>query len=345
MKITLISFTKKGACICKKLTDFLGEMGHKAIGYSKYVRDDLLLFEENVNDFTRKAFVSSNAMIFVGATGIAVRAIAPLLKSKAKDPAVIVINETGEYVIPILSGHVGGANKLSESIANFLGAKAVITTATDINNIFSVDMWATENALYIDNTGNIKHISAALLNERKIGFFCDFPINGELPDFLTFEKADFGICIYNSLSGYLDKPPFLETLFLQPRQFVVGVGCRKGIDADVLEEVFLDALKIKKIPQYLVSIIATIDIKKKEEAIIRLYEKYEYELKTFSSKELLKVKGEFSSSKFVRSVTGVDNICERAALLACNQGNLILRKTSKSGITIAIAVKNWRCSF
>jgi cobalt-precorrin 5A hydrolase len=345
MRITLVSFTKNGACICKRLTDFLRKMGHTAIGYAKYGGDALLPLEESIRNFTGKSFGNSHAIVFVGAAGIAVRAIAPFLKSKARDPAVIVINETGEYVIPILSGHLGGANRLSEIMAGFLGGKAVITTATDINGVFPVDVWAKENALYIENIGSIKHVSAALLNKEKIGFRCDFPVDGELPGFFTYETANSGICIINLDSIFMDKPPFRNTLFLRPKQYVAGIGCRKGIAAEHLEEVFLEALQKKNIPWNLVCSIATIDIKKEEEAIIKLCEKYGYEFEAYTKDELLQAKGNFSSSEFVRSITGVDNVCERAALLASNHGVSVLEKTSNSGVTVSIAVKIWRCSF
>jgi len=341
----LISFTQKGSLLCKRLADYLKEEGHSAAAYSKYGGGELLQMEDNLNVFTGKAFENSNSIIFIGAAGIAVRAIAPFLKNKASDPAVIVINETGEYVIPILSGHLGGANKLSERLACFLGGRAIITTATDINGVFSVDVWAKENGLHIFNIENIKHISAALLNGQKIGFRCDFPVEGELPEFFTKGTTDSGIYIYDHEKQNADKPPFKNTLFLCPKLFAVGVGCRKGILEELLEEVFLETLAAENIPKNLVCSVATIDIKKEEEAIIRLCDKFRYSLKFYTNEELMEAKGSFSSSEFVRAVTGVDNVCERAAILASDHGKLIVGKTIRSGVTAAIAVKTWRCSF
>jgi len=348
----LISFTQKGSILCKHLADYLKEEGHSAAAYSKYGGGgllygggELLQMDESLNVFTGKAFENSNLIIFIGAAGIAVRAIAPFLKSKVSDPAVIVINETGEYVVPILSGHLGGANKLSHKIARFLEGKAIITTATDINGVFSVDMWAKENGLHILNVENIKHVSAALLNGQRIGFLCDFPVEGELPEFLTKDTTDSGIYIYDHKKQNADKQPFKNTLFLCPKMYAVGVGCRKGISGELLKEVFFEALATMNIPENLVCSVGTINIKKDEEAILWLCDKFRYSLKFYTNEELIEAKGSYSSSEFVRAVTGVDNVCERAAILASNHGKLIKGKTARDGVTVAIAVKAWRCSF
>jgi cobalt-precorrin 5A hydrolase len=345
MRITLISFTQKSSLLCKRLVDYLKEEGHSIVAYSKYGGGELPQMEDNLSALTGKAFEDSNSIIFIGAAGIAVRAIAPFLKNKASDPAVIVINETGEYVIPILSGHLGGANSLAHKLASFLGGRAIITTATDINGVFSVDVWTKENGLHILNIENIKHISAALLNGQKIGFRCDFPVEGELPEFFTKDTTDYGIYIYDHKKQNADKQPFKNTLFLCPKLFAVGVGCRKGIPEEILEEVFLETLAAENIPKNLVYCVATIDIKKEEEAIIRLCDKFRYCLKLYTNKELMEAKGSFSSSGFVRAVTGVDNVCERAAILASNHGKLIMGKRARDGVTVAIAERAWRCSF
>lgn len=345
MRITLISFTRKGAYLTERLVKYLQAEGNSVQAHSKYEGKGLFRLEDSLKDITAKAFLNSSAIIFVGAAGIAVRAIAPFLNSKASDPAVIVINETGEDVIPILSGHLGGANKLAESIAVFLGGRAVITTATDLNNVFAVDIWANKKGLHILNPENIKHVSAALLNGQKTGFKSDFPQDGELPEYFTNHTADTGIMILGPQNQGMDEPPFSKTLFLRPRQYVVGIGCRKGIAPEVLEEVFIEALQARNISQDLVFCIATIDLKKDEEAIIRLCNKFGCVLKLFTKEELMKAQGSFASSEFVRTVTGADNVCERAAFLASDQGTPVMGKTAKSGVTVAIAVKAWRCTF
>jgi len=341
MKATLFCFTAKAAKLCQKIQSILRNGDYVTAGYSKYEDNHLLPMNESISKLSEIAFKDSQVIVFVGAAGIAVRAIAPHLKSKDKDPAVIVIDECGENVIPILSGHLGGANRIAQNIAEALGSRAVITTATDLHDSFAVDVWATDHELYIENIENIKYISAAILNGEKIGFTCDYPVDGELPDFFTNEKAEIGICITNTV----DKTPFFKTLYLRPKSFYIGIGCRKNIDESVLENFVIETLDHLHIPAFLVSSVATIDIKKKEKAIITLCEKYDFQLMVYTSQELNRVTGDFTTSAFVKDVVGADNVCERAAVLASQFGDVILKKTTMSKTAIAVTEKTWRCKF
>ena len=347
MKITVIAFTKKGADICKELTKSLVEKGHDAKGFSKYNCNDLFLVEEDIYSFTKKAFETSTALVYIGAIAIAVRAIAPVIVSKDKDPAVIVVDELAEHVIPILSGHIGGANKLAKQIASLIEGKTVITTATDINDVFAIDLWAKENDLRIDNIENIKHVSSSLLHGDKVGFYSEFPVDGKIPSVFNSQQkdVDVGVCIYNSMLKNTKVLPFKKTLFMTPKNFVVGIGCKRDTNEKVLEQLVLKTLLDLNIPIDLVVSIATIDIKKEELAIISLCEKYNYQLKVYSNKELSKAEGEFTRSEFVKNITGVDNVCERAAFLASDRGEIVLKKTVENGIAIAVFAKKWRCVF
>lgn len=137
--------------------------------------------DSSLRDWTGRRFAESDAIIFIGACGIAVRSIAPFVSSKKTDPAVVVIDEQGKFAISLLSGHIGGANELTEEISNLLHATPVITTATDINNKFAVDVFAKTNGCYISDMTMAKEISAALVNGNSVGFASDFPWVGEIP--------------------------------------------------------------------------------------------------------------------------------------------------------------------
>lgn len=345
MKIKLISFTKNGAQISIKIKNILHNLNHEVAGYASYPTQDLIPLAKNLKELVKDAFANDEAIIFVGAVGIAVRSIAPFLESKVQDPAVIVINELGEYVIPILSGHLGGANQLAIKIAQGLGSRAVITTATDLNKVFAVDLWAKENNLYIENVENIKLVSAAVLNGQKIGLTCHFPIDGEIPEFITLKEAETCILISDIQNFKAKGLIFQNTLILRPRQYVVGIGCRKNITFAKLEEFFLKEISKISLPPYLLKCIATIDIKKDEIALNELCQKYKLALKTYAINELKFAKGIFNSSKFVEKTVGIDNVCERAAVVASNGGSIILEKSAKDGCTMAIAMENWRCRF
>lgn len=157
-----VSFTEIGAQTAAKaarlLPDFLCERYARAV--------DLSLSNTSLSRFAQQAMVDCDLIVFVGAAGIAVRAAAPYLAGKAYDPAVVVIDEQGRFVIPLLSGHLGGANELAERLAEGLGATAIITTATDGRAVFAVDSWAKSHECVVFDPENIKYISGALLRGR-----------------------------------------------------------------------------------------------------------------------------------------------------------------------------------
>lgn len=340
MKIQLTSFTKAGGILCKRLRQELVKLGYEAEGCCKYATDDLMLLTEDVRTHTKKAFENCNAVIFIGAAGIAVRAIAPYIRSKDSDPAVLVIDEKGRYVIPVLSGHMGGANSLAVRLADILSAQPVITTATDINRKFAVDSWAEEHGCFIANIENIKYISAAILRDETVGLYSDFPVDGSLPEYIdTSDNAHAGICISREY-----KKKFSHTLHLIPKQYVLGIGCRKNTAYENLLEVVNSVLCSHGILACEVGAVASIDIKAGERALIMLAKHLKIPFYTYSARELSEVQGSFSQSDFVRETTGVDNVCERAAVKAGN-GRLAACKYSRNGITVAIAQKEWRCSF
>ena len=271
MKIASIAFTENGAKIVKML---VREMDVKGYVFEKYKTDGLETFN-NVSSLVRDIFKKYNAIVFVGACGIAVRSIAPYVKDKAKDPAVVVVDEKGNFAIPILSGHIGGANDLAEKIAALTSGVAVITTATDINKKFSVDTFAVRNNLHIGDTKLIKEISSRILNDKKVGLYTDYKLKN-VPD--CFEESnEVGICISDD-----DKKPFRTTLNLMPKNVVLGIGCRKG--CETVEESILAFLKVNGVSVYSLFAVATVDIKKNEKGIVEFCEKFDIPLLTFSAK-------------------------------------------------------------
>lgn len=320
MKIITIAFTKNGGKIAKLLSEAMHADGYII---STHATDGLNTFS-SLHTLTNDAWQSYDALVFVGACGIAVRAIAPHIENKAKDPAVVVVDEKGEFVIPILSGHIGGANELAREIAAVTGGTAVITTATDIRSKFSVDTFAVKNNLHIGDTKLIKEISSRVLDGEKIGLYSDYELQN-IPDIFT-ENAEVGICISSE-----NKKPFPITLNLFPKNIVLGIGCKKGCEN--VEESIFEFLKANKLDINALYAASTIDIKKDEKGIIDFCKKYSLPLLTFTADELGDTKGEFSSSEFVKQTVGVDNVCERAV---CASGaRLTHKKTPLSGTAIA----------
>lgn len=326
MRFALFSFTERGALMAEKISQGLRENGAET---EVYIHRKVA---ESIIELVSRLFSKYDALIFVAACGIAVRAIAPNIKSKATDPAVVVCDEFGRHVIPILAGHIGGANDVAVDIALITGGEAVLTTATDINGVFSVDVWAKKNNLIIKNLSVVKLISTRLLREETVGFYSEYPYKGTLPENIL--EGDYRCGIYIGM-GY-EKSPFPVTLALVPKNLVLGIGCRRGTAREVIEE----AVNLAGVPVERVLKICSIDIKSNETGLLEYAEAHGIKTEFFSAESLMHLEGDFSASDYVRDVTGADNVCERAATLGGGEGKLIKRKTAHQGVTVALFENN-----
>jgi cobalt-precorrin 5A hydrolase len=327
MNMAIVSLTRQGTALNIKLCSSLHADGFTL---EKYRVGSLKSFC-SIHDVVKTIFECYDALIFIGACGIIVRSIAPYVKSKLTDIPVVVCDDLGRYAIPILSGHLGGANELSILVAKTINAVPIITTATDIHGKFAVDIWAKDNNLAIAEPEKIKTVSSAILDGYKVGFYSEFPM--DIPKGLSSD-GDIGIAVSNRL----DVSPFHDTLHLLPKNLVLGIGCKKGVPMDNIETLVcstLDSLcySIKSVVK-----VCTIDLKRNEDGLLQFCKEYSIPIEFFSSGELNVLQGDFSKSAFVESITGVDCVCERSAVLGSVQGRLILKKVSKEGVTLAIAL-------
>ena len=336
MKINMIGFSSKGCALAKRIAGELKEHECRYFGKTSGDRHGAASVV-STDKWTADSFRTCDAVIFVGAAGIAVRYIAPYIKDKAKDPAVIVIDELGRNIIPILSGHLGGANKLSETIGKRIGGNVIITTATDINNVFSADTFASENNMHIDNLEMVKTVSARLLEGKPVHIKSDVKIEGELPKGITYaDSGDVGIFITTSA----EPGPFKKTLRLIPKNMTIGVGTHRGIDTATVEERVLSTLSKNNISMHSVRAGGSIDLKRNEKGLVEFFEKYKIPITFFTKEELEAVKGKFTASAYVKSITGVENVCERSAVAVSGGGKIIVRKDAGSGVTVAVAKKD-----
>lgn len=332
----VISFTDRGAEIGGRIAALLPEDC-----IERYARGiDPSLRSTSLTRMVQQAMADCNLIVFVGAAGIAVRAIAPYLQGKAYDPAVLVVDENARFVISLVSGHLGGANALAEQLAAGLGAQAVITTATDGRGVFAVDTWAQENRCAVREVDRIKQISAALLRGEQVGVVSDYPIEGALPQQIHTKDAENGFVISTSSNV----TPFRNTLHLVPRIVHLGIGCRKGVPAEKIARAVHTALQDADIDRAAICAVASIDLKKDEAGLCAFCAQQNLPFHAFTPDELLEMPGEFTPSAFVRQTVGVDNVCERAALKSAN-GRLISRKFALDGVTVAIAEEQWRVRF
>lgn len=285
-------------------------------------------------------FSSVDALIFVGACGIAVRSIAPFVRSKTTDPAVIVVDELGRQAISLLSGHIGGANALTRRIASQIGGIPVITTATDLSRRFAADEWAARNGLIIGSMKAAKDFAVEILR-RDLPLYSDFPIEGALSGGLYLyaeaSASDCGLAI-----SCRNIAPFERTLLLIPRILHLGVGCKRGTPAEKIRRAVQTVLENANLSPRALASAASIDVKRDEAGLIEYCASASLPISFYSAEELRALPGSFSASSFVQNTVGVDNVCERAAMRAAGAGaTRIVNKTCLDGVTVAVAQEKW----
>ena len=337
MTVWLIAYSARGCRAALRAAEALSKRGHACrvfAGEKHRVSDAVELLHGTAMDWAGEGFAEADALVFCCAAGIAVRGIAPWVRSKKTDPAVLVVDETARFVVSLLSGHIGGANELANELAADLGATPIVTTATDLNGLFAVDVFAEKNHLYIESMELAKEVSAALLAGQRVGFCSDLPVRGTVPPELTAGAAPLGVCVTADLS----KAPYAQTLRLIPRRYTAGLGCRRGKDPGEMARFFAEKLAENGVKARELRCIASVDLKRDEPCLLALAEQYRLPFLTFSADELNALPGEFSGSDFVKGVTGVDCVSERAALLAAGRGGrIVCKKYAEEGMTFALA--------
>ena len=378
MKLAIISFTENGIKLSQTVAKRLSR--RKVTLYTKcsrYTAEDLKVqrVKESLQVWTAQRMAEGDALLFIGACGIAVRAIAPNLMDKLHDVPVLVMDEEGQYVIPILSGHVGGANELARELADLMDACPVITTATDVQKKFAVDLFAKRNHLEIMNKDGIAKVSAKALAGEQLTIavrakniecyhpkFCevceeDFTeAENQLLREANMHKQDQEACGVEQplrLVPYVkDQPVDIVVsemqdnknalIWLRPRRYVVGMGCRKNKDTEELLAFYQETLEQAMVEPGEVYALASIDKKKDEPGLLAISERMRILFFTYTAEELNRVGACVHSSEFVKAQVGVDNVCERAAFAGCGvSGWLIYEKHAFDGMTIAIAERNW----
>lgn len=352
MKLSIISFTDQG----RALSETIGEMlkGNREIrlytkcraGAGNAVLSSVEYVAAPLHEWAEKQMQEKNALLFIGACGIAVRAIAPSVTDKLQDAPVLVMDEKGRYVIPILAGHMGGANELAEYFALLTGAEPVITTATDLNEKFAVDLFAKRNHLVIGNKEGIVKVSSKALAGKEImialepghGNFAHLPEGVSLVPYPPAEPVD--VLISSQETG------FEAAIYLKPKEYIIGIGCKKGKPVDEINGFIEKKLRELDISDTQIYALASISQKREELGLIEWCRRKGVLFLTYTAAELQRVKGEFQKSAFVEEQVGVDNVCERAALKACDLGGkLICGKCAENGMTIAVAKREWTVEF
>ncbi|MCD4721368.1 MAG: cobalt-precorrin 5A hydrolase [Desulfobacula sp.] len=278
--------------------------------------------------------------IFIFSTGIAVRIIAPLLKSKTIDPAVVIADDNGNHAISLISGHLGGANALTKKIAPIINALPVITTATDTNQLPSIDLIAKDRGLYIETPQNIKVINMAFLMGKPISLYDPLGfINNNLPNTFRTDTINTDPSKKKIFCSYESKNVSRETLILRPPVISIGIGCNRGTKCEEIKLFLLLVLKNEGLSVNSIDRFATTDIKKDEPGLLALSKEMRIQIDFYDKKDLNSVKTIETPSKMVEKHLGVKSVCEAAAILSANNGKLIVPKKKNKDVTIAVAIK------
>ncbi len=353
--IAVVAITRRGVDTALKIREALDASGLNARVYApkKYSQNGVVILEKKFGEFVKDNYSSVDAFVSVMATGITIRAVAPLLESKLTDPAVVGVDATGKFVISLLSGHYGGANELSRTIAKGIGATPVITTASEVTGKTSTDEIAKNLHLTIENPESLIAVNAAIVNgDRLIVVLTDdvkIPTN-QLSCY-DIKKAENGVQALEIINDYdagiiiTDKPlsivKFVKPFtILKTKSIVVGLGARKDSTTDSIVEAVDTVLERIRIPLERVNAFATVDIKKTSKPMVEAVKRLGAPLEFLSVDALRSLNHQDLSpdSAMVQEKIGVGGVCERAALLIAGKNSkLLLKKTKLNGVTVAVA--------
>ena len=333
MKVACLSFTKLGSSLGESLLN----LDNKDYSFYHFANSDS---QGGIKDILKNTWSHYDGFIFICATGIAVRMILPYIESKTKDPAVLVIDDKGKFVISLLSGHIGGANKLTSYVTKKIGASPVITTASDARGIDSVDMFAKENDYFIEDIQSLSKITALMVNDKKIGLFSEDNNkikyeNINYVDSLTKIPKDIQGLIIVSSKKEFEKISILNTI-LRPRLINIGIGARKDIQTNLVIKAIEGALDQKGLSKNSIRSIGTVDVKTDEKGIIEAAEFFRSPLIIFNKEEIKAVQDKFQKSQFVLDTIGVSSVSEPCAYLL--GGQMILNKYKYKGVTVSLAI-------
>lgn len=361
-RVLLVTCSVRGYATMQKLAKKLENIsGAEIITKVKCEALPEVSMKETVKACVDAYFEQVDAIVFVTASGIAVRSVAEHLTHKSKDPAIVCMDECGKHVISLVSGHAGGANAFTQMLADVMWATPVITTATDVEGRFSVDDYARKHNLVVTDWAKAKAISAEVLATGAKPVWVDEAAGSQ-----EEEKNACEICKVQKSTGIdgcenkvdgceneidvqklqigshqvvitpQDVSVDAQTLQLIPRCIVAGVGCKKGTSVDKIEHAVQDAFAKAGLRMEALCAVASIDLKKNEVGLLEFCETRKVPFKTYAAEELRAVPGIYSASEFVSGVTGVDNVCERSAVKyasehATNQGEPLLGRQAKHG--------------
>lgn len=354
MKLAVISVTRKGAELAERIAPFLGP------GVDVYAKNGRNLPEshhtyDSLSDLVNKKFSLYDGLIFIMATGIVVRVIAAQLNDKRCDPAVVVMDDGGNYAISLLSGHIGGANELTRLVSRAAGAMPVITTATDVARLPAADVLAVKLNLAIEPFSSLKTINSAIVNGDRVLFFIDKGL-AESEQYIAVAARQEVALVDSSEIIYTDKYDAAVVitdkeliigkphLYLRPNSLALGIGCRRDTTSAEILSAIKQACQTIGRSITSVAVIGSTIVKADEQGLLSVAGQLGVPIKFFTNEQLEQCinQYELSLSDFVNEKIGVGNVCEPAAMLAGRNNKLILPKTKYPKVTVAVTAVKYR---
>lgn len=344
-RVAILALTSGGARLAGTLGKLLGDVQLFLPSrlHGKSLPPETCYFE-NWQQAASEAFQRYNQLIFIMAAGIVVRTLAPLMQSKKTDPAVVVLDEKGQFAVSLLSGHLGGANGLARQVADLLGGTAVITTATDVNRVPAVELFARELDCEVYPARGVALFNRLLVEGEEVRLYSQWPLPPYVTTGFTYkekiEPAATGAAVYitNKLIGPAPGP----RLMLRPRNLVAGVGCRKGVSPRQVVSAVKAAFKQGGLSLLSLRSLATVDLKMQEPGLLEAARFFKVPLVEVTRQQIEDLNGQFTPSAFVKDQIGVGGVCEPAAITASAQGQLRVTKQKLGPVTVAIAeAKLW----
>lgn len=329
MKTAVIALTRGGKVLAEKICRLY---------------PDCFMDTREMPVFTKMAelWQEVDGLICVMAAGIVVRGLAPLCRDKKRDPCVVVLDEQGRFVISLLSGHLGGGNRLAIDLARELGGEAVITTASDVTGHTALDLWAEKNGLHIENSKCLTAMSAKLVNEGRLQIFSEYEIECLPEDFESVPIPSSADIIISDR----DYPEW-HGLLLRPCGLVVGLGCNRGTAKEDFQAALDQLCRDEGLAREAICGFATIDLKNDEQGLLDFAFDEGLPLRFYPKEQLNAVQG-VSISAAVLAATGAKGVAEPAAVLGAETdlglGQLIVRKRKWKDVTAAVAMKMIRLS-
>lgn len=275
-----------------------------------------------------------DGFVCIMATGIVVRAIAPLLQDKKSDPCVVVVDEKGRHAVSLLSGHLGGGNDLARQVAAMLGGEAVITTASDILGLAALDLWARAQNLLCESKEGLTQASAKLVNTGQLKIFSEVAIASLPKGLVAVDRPELAdIVVSSCIANY-----GIAVVF-RPRNLVVGVGCNRGVPVEEIRQACEELFAEQGLSQLSIRNLASINLKQDEVGLLAFAHEHGWHLEFFSKEELNKVENVTVSEAALRNV-GAIGVAEPAALLSAQSNDLLVGKRKWHNVTMAVARVN-----